>query len=508
MNFNRDSSVYGRRRAFMTRSCSGYLKGGIPTSKESLDDDIDETSDTSSVQSTTSTRSYRDWRKGQRKRKNLAKIGKTQSLFGDASSRDDDMKRHIDPFSFDIRRAPMHSVEDSFTIDAKEDSRNISSSSVDIPRHDVTMDSYDVGAPFNELSTIVQSPVEPYYSSSSLDSLSHEEMSEKPKIPDDDVINDQQWRLSEEHQDTRDWLISKALPPAQNNANVIKKIPNVIEKTTEPSKRSRDPSLDLGFGAGLNELSLIFDPKQKIKEGEVSGQPYVENTSVKDDLPKLVSSTPSSLEKTSIDGPISSDAETGNGGIPNTLQTPQFQSEDLYNKSEEPNKQPEDHNCDAQSADQYVDPQNEQLSQEVLQSIKDRSTIGSENTPNNTPETNQTQKKTTDNTPKTSKQKTPDNASKTSKEETQDNAPETSKTQEKTPDIETGSTVTISAASDCSPQSNQDPEDDNVDMESHPRDLAKALRLPLQSGQHDTSEADDPNQLEASINEDSSLVHD
>uniref|UniRef100_F7BMI8 Uncharacterized protein n=3 Tax=Ciona intestinalis TaxID=7719 RepID=F7BMI8_CIOIN len=309
MNFNRDSSVYNRRRAFMNRSCSGYLKGGITsTSKDSLDDDIDDaTSETSSVQSTNSTRSYKSWRQAH-KRRRREKLERTQSLFGDATSRDyrEERRRQIDPFTFDIRRTPIHSMEGSVDPGLKEDSRNISSSSVDIdiPRHDVTTDNYDVGQ-FNELSTIIQSPVEPFYSSSSLDSLSEGE-SGKPKISEDDVIRHQKWPTSEEHKETRDWLISKSSPPPQNEY-VIKKIPNVIEKSKEITKRSKEPNLALAFGAGgLNELSRIFESRQATGEhSEVFNQISDVNNSVDISIPKVISSTPSYLEQPASNGPAS-----------------------------------------------------------------------------------------------------------------------------------------------------------------------------------------------------------
>ncbi|XP_078488110.1 uncharacterized protein LOC100186872 [Ciona intestinalis] len=337
MNFNRDSSVYNRRRAFMNRSCSGYLKGGITsTSKDSLDDDIDDaTSETSSVQSTNSTRSYKSWRQAH-KRRRREKLERTQSLFGDATSRDyrEERRRQIDPFTFDIRRTPIHSVEGSVDPGLKEDSRNISSSSVDIdiPRHDVTTDNYDVGQ-FNELSTIIQSPVEPFYSSSSLESLSEGE-SGKPKISEDDVIRHQKWPTSEEHKETRDWLISKSSPPPQNEY-VIKKIPNVIEKSKVPTKRSKEPNLALAFGAGgLNELSRIFEPRQAAEEhSEVFNQISDVNNSVDISIPKVISSTPSYLEQPASNDPTSTVSGTEDGRVEEN------ESDILHGEG---NKQPEE----------------------------------------------------------------------------------------------------------------------------------------------------------------------
>nr|CAB06169.1 COS46.2 [Ciona intestinalis] len=178
-------------------------------------------------------------------------------------------------------------------------SRNISSSSVDIdiPRHDVTTDNYDVGQ-FNELSTIIQSPVEPFYSSSSLESLSEGE-SGKPKISENDVIRHQKWPTSEEHKETRDWLISKSSPPPQNEY-IIKKIPNVIEKSKV-----------------FNQISDV-------------------NNSVDISIPKVISSTPSYMEQPS-NGPTSTVPGTEDGRV--------AENEPDVSYGEE-NKQPEEQQPD------------------------------------------------------------------------------------------------------------------------------------------------------------------
>ena len=66
MNVSTNASVFTHRRAFMNRKCPGYLKAGIRTLRESLDDVSDDaSSDAGSIHSTTSSRSYRTWKRAQ-----------------------------------------------------------------------------------------------------------------------------------------------------------------------------------------------------------------------------------------------------------------------------------------------------------------------------------------------------------------------------------------------------------------------------------------------------------
>ncbi|XP_076814925.1 uncharacterized protein LOC143461058 isoform X2 [Clavelina lepadiformis] len=203
MNVSTNASVFTHRRAFMNRKCPGYLKAGIRTLRESLDDVSDDaSSDAGSIHSTTSSRSYRTWKRAQIKRRK-AKSDQTRSLCGDAVGRQSSPQCSFDPFTFDIRKTPISSPLDLQNAShIRKDFKHLQhSSSVNM---ETAPEKLEYKA-YNELSTIIQSPVEPYYSSSDLEDFS---------VDDDDVKQEEyisplkQWLSVDEHKDTRDWLIS------------------------------------------------------------------------------------------------------------------------------------------------------------------------------------------------------------------------------------------------------------------------------------------------------------
>nr|CAB3263033.1 uncharacterized protein LOC100186872 [Phallusia mammillata] len=265
---NRDS-VYSRRRAFMNRTCSGYLRMSVGGSRDSMEEDLDDaSSDAGSIRSTASTRSWRKNR-NRRNRRTRPPMERAQSLFGDASTENIHFnvnRPNIDPFTFGLRRTPVTSASDIRGVNGDNEqfrNRNLeSSSSIDSEnqRHDPFDRALDCDV-YNELSTIAQSPVEAYYSSSSLDTSS-----------DDDVV-EQPYQKSGDHKDTHDWLMTGSFG---SNHEAIKEKPvahrvNIVEKSkTNPKALGIHQGV---IGGGLNELLTII---------QAEPSPTMENSSVTD----------------------------------------------------------------------------------------------------------------------------------------------------------------------------------------------------------------------------------